>query len=123
MQLIVFFVYPLPFGKSLLSPTKPFHQVLIIVKNYLSRNGLLALVVFLLLFPIAPTFGQSSSGFVVTRLNNGQPIIDQAIFAAVGVEEDGGNINGPSLMARFTLSTLDVVRMRLALPAFLAPMF
>ena len=98
MQLIVFFVYPLPFGKILLSPTKPFHQVLIIVKNYLSRNGLLALVVFLLLFPIAPTFGQSSSGFVVTRLNNGQPIIDQAMFAAVGVEEDGENINGPSLI-------------------------
>ena len=68
------------------------------MRSYLSRNGLLALVGFLLLFPIAPTFGQSDSGFVVTRLNNGQPIIDQAMFAAVGEEDEGANINGPSLI-------------------------
>jgi len=32
------------------------------------------------------------------RLNNSQPIIDQAMFAAVGAEEEGENINGPSMM-------------------------
>ena len=68
------------------------------MRNYLSRNELLSLVVFLLLFPIVPTFGQSDSGFVVTRLNNGQPIIDQTMFAAVGAEGEGANINGPSLI-------------------------
>jgi len=68
------------------------------MSSYLSRNGRLALVGFLLLFPIATTFGQSSSSFVVTRLNNSQPIIDQAMFAAVGEEGEGDNINGPSLI-------------------------
>ncbi|MEM7355195.1 MAG: hypothetical protein AAF657_30575 [Acidobacteriota bacterium] len=34
----------------------------------------------------------------VVRLNGGQPIIEPAMFAAVGVAADGANINGPSLL-------------------------
>ncbi len=68
------------------------------MKNSLLQNGILALAVFLLLCPIASTFAQSDSGFDVIRLNDSQPIIDQAMFAAVGVEDEGSNINGPSLI-------------------------
>lgn len=68
------------------------------MKNSLLQNGMFALVVFLLVCPVASTSAQSDSGFVATRLNNGQPIIDQAMFAAVGAEEQGENINGPSLI-------------------------
>ncbi|MHC4543577.1 MAG: hypothetical protein ACYSYL_03480 [Planctomycetota bacterium] len=36
--------------------------------------------------------------FIITRLNNGEPIITQSMFEAVGVGSDGSNINGPSLL-------------------------
>ena len=36
--------------------------------------------------------------YTVERLNNGQPIIDEAMFEAAGIGGDGGNINGPSLI-------------------------
>ncbi|MCB9477711.1 MAG: hypothetical protein H6684_09565 [Deltaproteobacteria bacterium] len=36
--------------------------------------------------------------YVATRLNDGLPIVDQSLFAEAGVEQDGENINGPSLI-------------------------
>jgi len=34
----------------------------------------------------------------VRRLNGGEPIIDKPMFEAAGIDGDGGNINGPSLI-------------------------
>jgi len=41
---------------------------------------------------------QTNSTYEVIRLNNSEPIIDQEMFADLGVEEQGENINGPSLI-------------------------
>ena len=69
------------------------------MKNSSRRNGTLALIAFLLpLLFSTSVFSQTGSGFVATRLNNSQPIIDQAMFTAAGVEDEGENINGPSLI-------------------------
>ena len=54
---------------------------------------LIALIAF-----SSSAYGETNSPFTVTRLNNAQPIIDQDLFDDVGVEEDGDNINGPSLI-------------------------
>ena len=67
--------------------------------NTLHRNGIFAPTAFLVLaFTSHLAFAQSTTQFVANRLNNSQPIIDQAMFAAVGAEEEGENINGPSLI-------------------------
>jgi len=67
--------------------------------NKLYRDGFFAPTVFLALVSLSHSiFAQSSTQFVANRLNNSQPIIDQAMFAAVGVEADGENMNGPSLI-------------------------
>ena len=73
------------------------------MSNSLYRNGILAptvvaITVFLLLLSVSPSVFSQGTQFVANRLNNSQPIIDQAMFAAVGVEDDGENINGPSLI-------------------------
>ena len=68
------------------------------MKNCLDRSVIFSLISFLVLSLSTSAFAQDDSGFVVTRLNNSQPIIDQAMFAAVGVEDEGENINGPSLI-------------------------
>ena len=67
------------------------------MKNCLQQNRILAMFGFLLLLSNT-AFAQSDPTFVVTRLNGSQPIIDQAMFAAVGAEDEGENINGPSLI-------------------------
>ena len=41
---------------------------------------------------------QTNVGYDAVRLNGGQPIIDQDLFAAAGVADEGENINGPSLI-------------------------
>ena len=43
-------------------------------------------------------YGQTNSPFEVVRINNSQPIIDQDMFDDLGVEDEGENINGPSLI-------------------------
>ena len=43
-------------------------------------------------------YGQTNSPFEVVRINNSQPIIDQDMFDDRGVEDEGENINGPSLI-------------------------
>ena len=43
-------------------------------------------------------YGQTNSPYEVIRINNSQPIIDQRLFAELGVEEEGENVNGPSLI-------------------------
>ena len=74
-------------------------QIQIMKNNTLHRNGIFAPTVFLILLSVSHVaFAQSTTQFVANRLNNSQPIIDQAMFAAVGVEADGANINGPSLL-------------------------
>ncbi len=40
----------------------------------------------------------SDPTYIVRRLNDGNPIIDAALFEAAGIGADGGNINGPSLI-------------------------
>ena len=54
---------------------------------------LFALIVF-----SSSAFGQANSPLEVVRINNSQPIIDQDMFADLGVEDEGENINGPSLI-------------------------
>ena len=69
------------------------------MKNSMLRNQILALNALLLVLFLAPTaFAQSGVAFSATRLNNSQPIIDQDMFADLGVEDEGENINGPSLI-------------------------
>ena len=41
---------------------------------------------------------QTNSPYDVIRINNSQPIIDQDLFDDLGVEDEGDNINGPSLI-------------------------
>ena len=41
---------------------------------------------------------QTNSPFELIRINNSQPIIDQDMFDDLGVEDEGENINGPSLI-------------------------
>ena len=67
------------------------------MRNCLLRYAIFAPVGLLLLLS-ASAFAQSDSTFTAIRLNNSQPIIDQAMFAAVGVEDEGENINGPSMI-------------------------
>ena len=62
------------------------------------RIGIVASTALLVLSLSAAAFAQSSSDFEPVRLNDSQPIIDQAMFTAVGVENDGANINGPSMI-------------------------
>ena len=54
---------------------------------------LFALIVF-----SSNAYGQTNSPFEVVRINNSQPIIDQDMFDDLGVEDEGENINGPSLI-------------------------
>jgi len=68
------------------------------MNNCLRSNGIFGLVGFLLLLLSTSASAQSDPSFVVTRLNDSQPIIDQAMFAAVGAEDEGANINGPSMI-------------------------
>ena len=44
------------------------------------------------------TAAQTTADYDAVRLNNGQPIIDQGMFADLGVADEGENINGPSLI-------------------------
>ena len=41
---------------------------------------------------------QTNSPYDVIRINNSQPIINQDMFDDLGVGDEGGNINGPSLI-------------------------
>ena len=68
------------------------------MKNCIHRNRIFGLIGFLLFLSSTSAFAQSDPTFEVTRLNNGQPIIDQDMFVAVGAGEEGENINGSSLI-------------------------
>ncbi|NIP25071.1 MAG: hypothetical protein GWN67_14875 [Phycisphaerae bacterium] len=62
---------------------------------------IIALTVWIipLFFTNTAESGVTGSGsFIITRLNNGEPIITQSMFEAVGAGSDGSNINGPSLL-------------------------
>ena len=48
--------------------------------------------------PSASYAQATTTSYNVVRLNNGQPIIDQDMFADLGVNSEGDNINGPSLI-------------------------
>ena len=41
----------------------------------------------------------TASNYEVIRLNGSEPIIDQQMFADLGVSSEGANINGPSLIS------------------------
>ena len=56
----------------------------------------LSFLVFLVSF--SNVHGQTNSTYEVVRLNNSKPIIDQDMFDELGVEGEGENINGPSLI-------------------------
>lgn len=59
------------------------------------ENSLLKLLCYGLLLICCST---SAQAFRVERLNQGEPIISKRDFALLGVGEDGGNINGPSVI-------------------------
>jgi len=68
-------------------------------KDIIRRGSLLLLFSTLLLGAVCHlTYAQTDPTFQVTRLNDSQPIIDQAMFSALGVADEGKNINGPSLI-------------------------
>jgi hypothetical protein len=43
-------------------------------------------------------YGQSKVSYEVIRIDSAQPLITQAMFTELGVEEEGENINGPSII-------------------------
>ena len=65
-----------------------------------SSPGVLFCFAFLLaLFSLSGNVhAQTNSPYEVIRINNSQPIIDQDMFDDPGVEDEGENINGPSLI-------------------------
>ena len=69
------------------------------MKHIIRRGSLFLLSSALLLCAICQSgYSQADPTFQVTRLNNSQPIIDQTMFTALGVADEGENINGPSLI-------------------------
>ena len=61
----------------------------------------LALVIVMVLSHSCPASDEVAHDetFIITRLNNGQPIITEAMFDALGAtDHEGNNINGPSLI-------------------------
>ena len=48
--------------------------------------------------PSASYAQATTTSYNVVRLNNGQPIIDRDMFTSLGVDSEGDNINGPSLI-------------------------
>ena len=75
------------------------------MRNYLhSHTGVFHPVLFfvislLALFSLSGNLhAQTNSPYDVIRINNSQPIIDQDLFDDLGVEDEGDNINGPSLI-------------------------
>ena len=57
----------------------------------------LLLTLSLVLLSVTTTVEAQTSDDVI-RINNSQPIINQDMFLAVGAEDEGENINGPSLI-------------------------
>ena len=63
------------------------------------HNVLFCLISLLTLFALSSKLqAQTNSPYDVIRINNSQPIIDQDMFDDLGVGDEGGNINGPSLI-------------------------
>lgn len=64
--------------------------------------AILAMLITLLLAAQGTATAQNqgtASNYEVIRLNGSQPIIDQEMFADLGVSGEGANINGPSLIS------------------------
>ena len=64
--------------------------------GYRKRLSFACLLTFFALS--SSVYGQTNSSFELIRLNDSQPIISQNLFADLGVEDEGENINGPSLI-------------------------
>ena len=77
-------------------------KILIHRENILAANIKLCCIfiasLILLLVNLTIAHGQTNSSYQVIRINNSQPIIDQELFADLGVRDEGENINGPSLI-------------------------
>ena len=48
--------------------------------------------------PSASYAQATTTSYNVVRLNGGEPIIDRDMFTSLGVDSEGDNINGPSLI-------------------------